>query len=70
MTCLVGFVTLIALWLNLAGAVGHSFRFREGLSELQAEDAESAQAVLDAEREFLINDATVRDRDRIDFAAF
>ena len=39
--------------------VGHSFRFREGLSMLQAEDVESAQDVLDAEREFLINDATV-----------
>lgn len=37
-------------------AVGHAFRFRDGLSVLQAEDAESAQAVLDAEREFLIND--------------
>ena len=36
--------------------VGHSFRFRDGLSILQAEDVESAQAVLDAEREYLIND--------------
>ncbi len=42
-------------------AVGHAFRFRDGLSALQAEDAESAQAVLDAEREFLINDATVKE---------
>lgn len=42
-------------------AVGHAFRFRDGLSALQAEDAESTQAVLDAEREFLINDATVKE---------
>ena len=50
-----------ALMQKVEMAVGHSFRFRDGLSVLQAEDAESAQAVLDAEREFLINDATVKE---------
>ena len=50
-----------ALMQNVEMAVGHSFRFRDALSVLQAEDAESAQAVLDAEREFLINDATVKE---------
>ena len=47
-----------ALMQEVSMAVGHSFRFRQGLSALQAEDSESAQAKLDAEREWAVNDGT------------